>query len=54
MENQSKYSRAKQEVLMLFDDLLEMDKNVEEDAYQKAKRFLQRQRQKMRENKNHK
>ena len=57
MENQPKYpkyTKAKQKVLMLFDNLLEMDKNVEKDAYEEAKRFLQRRRRRMRENNNHK
>ena len=50
MENQPKHSRAKREALMLFDNLFEIDKNVEDDAYEEAKRILQR----MRKNKNHK
>ena len=52
MENQPKHSRAKREALMLFDNLVEINENVEEDAYEEAKRILQRRR--MRKNKNHK
>jgi hypothetical protein len=54
MENQQKHYIAKQEVLMLFDNLLEINENVEEDAYEEAKRILQRRRMRKSKNKNHK
>lgn len=44
MENIPKHSRAKQEALMLFDNLFKMDENVKENAYKEAKYLFQRRR----------